>query len=170
MLLGWSPGLQRNLLFTERSTSYLILLDEIIEDVPPQLKLIVVLGLQYAVLAKKLNGVNDEICAELRVEMLCLLEGWTASSNPGAALIRDASRKGKMKPAKSILCSFTREWMPRINDAENGLGFSSRQCLTYQTALKNSSRESLQPEIQGFLFKRRLAWYLSSPWVYAQWY
>ena len=45
------------------------------EDVPPHVKLIVVLGLQYAALAKNVNGVNDVICAELRVVMLCLLEG-----------------------------------------------------------------------------------------------
>jgi transcriptional regulator of met regulon len=49
--------------------------EERIEDVPPQLKLIVVLGLQYAALAKNVKGVNSEICAELRVVMLCLLEG-----------------------------------------------------------------------------------------------
>ena len=80
---------------------------ERIEDVPPQLNLIVVLGSQYAVLAKNVKGVNDEIWSELRAVMLCLLEGWT-SSNPGAALIIDTSRSGKMKPANSIfllLCS-----------------------------------------------------------------
>ena len=104
--LGWSPSLQRNLLITFQSTTRRILQNKRIEDVPPQLKLIVVLGLQYAALAKNVKGVNDEICAELRAVMLCLLEGWT-SSNPGAALTVDARRK--MKPAKSsipvFLCS-----------------------------------------------------------------
>ena len=102
MPLGWSPSLHRNLLFTGRSTSYPILQEERMEDILPQLKLIVVLGSQYAVLAKNVNGVNDEICAKLRAVMLCLLEGWTASSNVGAALIRNASRKGKMKQENSI--------------------------------------------------------------------
>jgi hypothetical protein len=73
-----------------------------IEDVPPQLKLIVVLELQYAALAKNVKGVNDEICVELRAVMLCLLEGWTRF-NPGAALTIDASSKGRMKPTNSIL-------------------------------------------------------------------
>jgi hypothetical protein len=73
-------------------------LNERIEDVPPQVKLIVELGLQYAALAKNVKGVNDEICAELRAVMLCLL----AISNPGAALTKDASRKGKIKQENSI--------------------------------------------------------------------
>ena len=104
MPLGWSPGLQRNFLFTGQSTFYAIPQNERIEEVPPQLKSIVVLGLQYAVLAKNVKGVNDEICSELRAEMLCLLSGWTSSeSNPGTALTTEASRKGKMKPADSIL-------------------------------------------------------------------
>ena len=84
--------------------------NEKIEDVPPQLKSFVVLGLQYAALAKYVKGVNDEICAELRAVMLCLLEGWT-SPNPGAALTIGASRKGKMKPANNILI---RGWVLRI--------------------------------------------------------
>ena len=102
MPLGRSPGLQRNSLFTDRSTACPILQNESIEDVPPQLKLIVVLGLQYAALAKNEKGVNDEICSALRVVMLCLLEGWTRS-NPGAALTVDADSKRKMKPTISIL-------------------------------------------------------------------
>ena len=50
---------------------------ERIGDVQPQEKLIVVSGLQYAVLAKNVKGVNDEICAALRgvMAVLCLLEG-----------------------------------------------------------------------------------------------
>jgi hypothetical protein len=88
---------------SDQSTTCPILQNESIEDVPPQLKFNVVLGLQYAALAKDVKGMNDEIWAELRVVMmLCLLAGWT-SSNPGAALTIDASSKGKMKPANSIL-------------------------------------------------------------------
>ena len=56
-------------------TRSITLQNEKIEDVPPQVKLIVVLGLQYAALAKNVKGVNDEICVELRAVMLCLLEG-----------------------------------------------------------------------------------------------
>ena len=83
-----------------------------IGDIPPQLKLIVVLGLQYAVLAKKVKGVYDEIFVELRAVMFCprVFEG----SNPGTALTIDASRKEKMKP-EDIILRFLRSRMGAKN-------------------------------------------------------
>jgi len=51
----------------------------------PQLQLMVVLGEQYAALAKLVNGRKAMICAELRAVMLCLFENSATSWGAGTA-------------------------------------------------------------------------------------
>ena len=89
ILQGWSPSSPRNYLLTQ----YRCLMTHwIITDVPWQDQLIVELGLQYAVLAKCVKGLNEEIWEGVRGVML-----------DGAALTLEANKEMKIKPPASIV-------------------------------------------------------------------
>lgn len=59
--------------------------------IPRQDQLDVVFGLQYAVLAKSVKGLNDKICAGVRGVMLSSVD-WVFST-AGAALVIEANKE-----------------------------------------------------------------------------
>ena len=81
------------------------------KDVQAQDQSSVILGLQYAALAKSVKGLYDETCDGLRGVM-----------PGGAALTIEANKEMRMKPPASIVFLCLRGGVPRISNVENHYG------------------------------------------------